>query len=609
MFAPGGYVGVDIFFVISGYLITSILVRDISNGRFSLSTFYERRCRRILPPLVVVLLGTIALAYIYLLPVDLIDYAKSLCATVFSASNIYFWTKESYFSASGPLLHTWSLSVEEQFYVVFPLFLATVYRYKRDWMARAIVVVAILSFCLSVYSQYRWPTTNFYMPTTRAWELMVGSIVALRAFPHPEKPLTRAMIAALGLASMLVPILTYTAATPFPGLAALPPCLGAALVIISGEGEKPTWLGSILSLRPIVFVGSISYSLYLVHWPLIIFGEDGFLHFVSLSHRVNLLIFIATCLALASLMYYFVENPFRAKKILGSKPSILIASGIGIAAIAAVGLSMLALHGMASRYPPEALKIARWYRDPSEIAQFRQGTCFVAFPEPYSEYSPATCLHLDPQRKNVLLMGDSHAAAAWAALSADIAPANLLQATASNCKPFLLKGARTDCAQLMAYVFGQFLPRNKVDAIVVTARWKDSDLVELAHLADWAHKNNTPLIVLGPAVEYDAPLPVLLAYGIRAHDAGLANKHRITLIDGLDKQMQTDAANLWHVPYISLVNATCTAGTCVETVPEHGAAGGDSVPMLFDHDHYTQTGAAYIFACLRQSGQLDAVPR
>jgi peptidoglycan/LPS O-acetylase OafA/YrhL len=233
----GGFIGVDVFFVISGYLISSVILSEIASSQFSLFSFYERRIRRIVPALVVMLLATSFLAYRYLLPVEMEDFAKSLVASIFSQSNFYFWSQSGYFDAPAalkPLLHTWSLAVEEQFYVFFPLFLLAIRRFFPTRLRLSIVLIAILSFVASAIGAYLYPNSTFYLAPTRAWELLLGTLLSLKLFPEISGAVWRNGSTIAGITSILLAAVFFSSSTAFPGLAALAPCLGAALIIAGG---------------------------------------------------------------------------------------------------------------------------------------------------------------------------------------------------------------------------------------------------------------------------------------------------------------------------------------------------------------------------------------
>ncbi len=331
----GGFIGVDIFFVISGYLITTIIVREIELNDFSLIKFYERRIRRILPALLVVVAFTVAVCAIMYDAEKFRQFGKSVIATTLFASNINFWQESGYFDAPSrlkPLLHTWSLAVEEQFYIVFPLFMAALYRYARKPAPAILMGTAALSLGLGIFTMTTDPSAAFYLAHLRAWELLVGGILALNLIPAGVGKTQRNVIGLVGLAMIAFPIFQYTDNTNFPGISALPPVLGAALIIFSGL-EGKSLAGRLLSFPPLVFIGKISYSLYLWHWPLIIFAKY---YMIRQMTSVETWILIAATLIVSTLSWRFVETPFRSKQFLSTRQ---------IYAFAAVGMAMMLFAG------------------------------------------------------------------------------------------------------------------------------------------------------------------------------------------------------------------------------------------------------------------------
>ena len=278
----GGFVGVDIFFVISGYLICGMIDADIRNGSFSLANFYKRRILRILPALFVMFLVTSVLAAIYCLPVELVDYARSLASAVASVSNVYFAQTAGYFDAPAetkPLLHTWSLGVEEQFYFAAPLLMLLVHRFLPKRTGLLFALVAVVSFAGALAMSARNPAFAFYLAPFRAWELALGALLSVEFLPVPESAFWRnasgvsgllLLLGVIGFGSSAMPLLAMT------GLAAV----GTMLVIASSE-RAVSVVGRLLSLRPFVFIGLISYSLYLWHWPLTVFQRTDAIFFTE----------------------------------------------------------------------------------------------------------------------------------------------------------------------------------------------------------------------------------------------------------------------------------------------------------------------------------------
>ncbi|TVO74821.1 acyltransferase family protein [Sedimenticola selenatireducens] len=345
----GGYIGVDIFFVISGYLITSIIVAEISKQQFSLINFYERRARRILPALSLVLLFTTIAAFI-LMPADLLkSYSQSLVSVATFSSNIFFYLTSGYFSTVSdekPLLHTWSLAVEEQYYIFFPILLMLLWSAGKKNIISILVVISLISLFLSQYlSTKGWVDENFYLIFSRAWELLFGSLVAFMNLKTiSTTKLTREIIGLLGLLLILVSILFFDAQTPFPSFFTLTPVLGTCFIIIFGKSD--TFVGRFLSTRLFVSVGLISYSLYLWHQPLFAFLRLKTIGEPSTPMLVSAI--IATFI-LSYLSYRFIEKPFRSKTSFNRK-AIFQYSAASIILVLSVGLSGHLYQGFQGRF-------------------------------------------------------------------------------------------------------------------------------------------------------------------------------------------------------------------------------------------------------------------
>lgn len=334
----GGYVGVDVFFVISGYLITSIILKEKEAGSFTIAGFYERRARRILPALFFVLLACLPFAWFWLLPHELKDFGKSIIAVSLFASNFLFWKESDYFAADAeslPLLHTWSLAVEEQFYVIFPLLMILFWALGKRWLVGIIGLIGLLSLGLTEWGWRHFPEANFYLIPTRAWELMIGSLSAFYLL-HKEQPGgTIGQLASFtGLALILYAIFFLDRSMPFPSLYALAPTLGTVLIILFAT--PATIVYKLLSLRLMVGIGLVSYSAYLWHQPLFVFAR---IQSVEEPGLWLILVLSIAALVLAYISWRFVERPFRQRRRFTRKQiftsgfvtSILfIAAGIGL---------------------------------------------------------------------------------------------------------------------------------------------------------------------------------------------------------------------------------------------------------------------------------------
>jgi peptidoglycan/LPS O-acetylase OafA/YrhL len=600
----GGFVGVDVFFVISGYLISSIILSDLDTSRFSIASFYERRIRRIFPALFVMLFATAVLAYKFFLPSEFVDFGKSLLASTFSFSNLYFLQHSSYFDAPAamkPLLHTWSLAVEEQFYVFLPLFLIGIRKFFPSKQRLIIIVVALLSFCVSAVGAFHNHDATFYLAHTRAWELLLGTLLAMDCFPAVSGALWRNLAASWGVASIFLAGFLFNSATPFPGAAALLPCVGAALIIAAGK-TGPTLVGRALSFRPVVFVGMISYSLYLWHWPLIVFQGTDALLINGLSPKLTKVVIIFASFVLATLSWKFVEQPFRARRFGISRASVFGLASVAAGLLLILGAGILGTKGFPSRYPEEAVKVASFLEntDATTDAQYRVGSCFLTSKNVFQDFKPSVCLQESDRMRNVLLLGDSHAAQLWFGLSSVFTDVNLMQATASGCKPTLDQSHSVErkCSRLMEYIFSDYLKTHHIDTLIIAARWDGADLQPLQRTLTWVHSLGIEVVLFGPIIQYDSALPRLLATSIRSNDAAIPALHRVAYYESLDAEMSRLVLTAPGVRYISYFKMLCPQSACLEYA-------GAGVPLQSDYGHLTSRGSLLVATKIREAGGLN----
>ena len=344
----GGFVGVDVFFVISGYLITTILIEDIENKRFSIINFYERRARRILPALYIVVITTAIASTLILYPEQLKSFGKSLISTPLFSANFYFWSERGYFGKSSelkPLIHLWSLAVEEQFYIVFPIILLLLAKFRKS-----LYLLLTLGFLLSLASSYYVTKvhfdTAFYFPFTRAWELVFGSFAALimTRYKRINSTALAEVATGVGLSLVIFSYLNFDSTTPFPGVHAFIPVFGTFLFIISASSSR--WIKGIFSLKPIVYFGLLSFSLYLWHQP--IFALTRHLNIFE----ENLLLITLCTILLSYLTFNYVEAPFRNREFFNRKVVFLLSTTVGILIVIG-GLVVVSNDGFPGRFPPE----------------------------------------------------------------------------------------------------------------------------------------------------------------------------------------------------------------------------------------------------------------
>ncbi len=400
----GGFVGVDVFFVISGYLITRIVVAEIEDGTFSFVRFYERRARRLLPTLTVVLAAVFLAALAIMTPQDMQEVSKSIVYALAFVANLYFAEQGGYFSPSldaAPLLHTWSLAVEEQFYLAWPILCLLIHRVAPRRMLAAALALLGVSFAVSVVILAREPVAAFYYPHTRFWELLAGCVLAL-AVPAPRRAVTASVAGLLGLALIAISVVTYDDVMPFPGAAALVPVLGAALVIWSGGAATHGLAARALSWRPLVFVGLVSYAWYLWHWPLLVLYRYG-AEREPTALEAGLL--IAASFALAVLSWRYLEQPVRRGLWWKPRPFAVKTAAAAVAGLAIMAGAGYASQGFIAHYPAPMRDLTR----KALTVRAKDRPC----PRPSAERIAAgeLCTVWDggPAALAILLWGDSHA--------------------------------------------------------------------------------------------------------------------------------------------------------------------------------------------------------
>jgi len=598
-FITGGFVGVDIFFVISGFLISSAILTEIKEGKFSIVSFYERRIRRIFPALVFMLLLTTAAAFRFLLPSELKGFSQSMGATILSLSNVYFWQVSDYFAQTAeqqPLLHTWSLSVEEQFYVFFPLVLITCYKFIPRRINAILIGGALWSFALSAYYAFNNPTEAFYLPHSRAWELLIGSILATGSMPRLASRGLNEMAALSGLLMIAVAILKFSTVTIWPGVNALLPCVGAALLIQYGPG---TITSRALSFPPFVFVGLTSYSLYLFHWPLFFFQKNFMILPAGLTGPVSKVLLLTMSVAMAAFSWWFVERPFRYGRYRPGPRMLFLTFAGSVAGFLLVAILIQSRDGMPGRFSPEAIRMGEFVTYDA-TSDYRRGVCFatseVNDPPAYAELNIKKCLEKSLTKKNYLLMGDSYAADLWYGLSNSLKDVNLLQATGAGCKPLLetANPATTTskrCLKLMSYLFNDFVPHEKFDAVLIGGSWDPGDLGKIERTLEWFQSRIIPIVLFGPKVTYDAPLPRILAAAIERREQNAADKHRLPVFENLDKKF-SEIANRRGIKYVSYFELLCSERHCISQ-DDYGH------PLTSDRSHLNRWGSTVIGSKLR----------
>jgi peptidoglycan/LPS O-acetylase OafA/YrhL len=578
----GGFVGVDVFFAISGYLITGILQAELDAGRLSIAEFYNRRVRRIFPALFVVHIFCLAASAIMLFPTEAKAVGHDVLWSLAFVSNVVFARAGGYFDQASkvdPLLHTWSLSVEEQFYIVLPLLLWLLSRLRPRVRLIVLAGIGVLSFVACQKMVGVDARRAFYFVQYRAWELLAGSLLALGAIPSVRGRIAAEVLGLAGISLIFFAIFSIRSSTPFPGYWAIPPCLGALAILHSGA-QVETLTSRLLGAAPLRLIGLVSYSFYLWHWPAIALYNT---RHDEMTTGARFLILGLTLLA-SVLSYRYVERPFRSKPYRRSARTTLLIAATGMASVAALALVVPVA---AARLKPQSELADAALRYLKYDADVRQGTCFL-----FSGFDDAAlfrkdlCLQMHPGRRSFLVMGDSHAAhfaPAFAALRPDI---DVLQATASGCEPVRGGGGAKRCTELFSYIFEQFLPGQHVDTVVLAGRWPRATLPALQETITYLRPHVGRVVVLGPVVEYNRPFPELLASSITDHYPALIGHHLVPAQRATDRLFARRLASS-GAEYYSVYEATCPHGDCTLW-----AAPG--VPMQYDEHHLTLRGAELV---------------
>lgn len=467
-FFSGGFIGVDVFFVISGYLITTIIHDEIKNSSFSIVSFYERRARRILPALFFVMMVCVPFAWLWLLPSQYKDFSRSIVAVNLFSSNILFWRESGYFAAAAelkPLLHTWSLAVEEQFYLVFPLFLLLFRKFRDKFLLILLMVIVLLSLVASEYAAKNDPAGNFYLLPTRAWELGVGAVLAIRApFWSSGKKSIAQVLSFLGLGMIVYSVIGFDETVPMPSVFGLIPVIGSALIIAYSSHQNV--VGRILGWKPVVGIGLISYSAYLWHQPLFAFARIRV--FGELTPEIYLALSFFSLL-LAYFTWRYIETPFRNKKKFNR---FQIYSGVAVVSLLLISFGLVGYlkAGFPARFPNEVFS----YADVSNDVPSRRDIC-LSSAKKYLKPPQEACVYSSQFDVKVAIWGDSHAESITDALAKNLSAekTGLIQLTYLGCPPVVgyKRSDKNDkCNQFNRETL-EYIINSRIQAVVLLARW------------------------------------------------------------------------------------------------------------------------------------------
>ena len=602
----GGYVGVDIFFVISGYLIMSIILVEKESGKFSLINFYERRVRRILPCLYFVTAVCIPFALIWMQPNDMRNFSDSLMVVPVFASNILFWRDQLGYSPAAaqlkPLLHTWSLAVEEQYYLLFPIFILTIWRYCRSWMIGVLVVTAGFSFAAAQWGAYNKPVANFLLLPTRAWEFAIGAIIALYLWKHKKKIIisdgANQVLSIAGLFFIFYAICVYDKNTPFPSLYALIPTIGAALIILFATSR--TIVGSFLGTKPLVGIGVISYSAYLWHQPLFAFSRH--IIFSSEPSQALLIILSLFTLLLAYFTWRFVEQPFRNKELTSKKTMLLLASSFSVGFII-IGAFGHISNGFIGRYTYQEQELLL-STEPSNVngIMYAHGLnkCFL-LQGTIADLFDEKCLSSKSINPRVVIFGDSHAAHLSSGIRYRFERSGYRvdQWTMPGCSTFFLRASKdVPCRKLFDEFISKVIPTlTSSDIIVISANWSlaptiISDSAFTTALKDAFERlqvTSAKIIVVGPTPSFTkAPQAITVRLNISLQKTIYLEE--VNQLEHLNSLIE-DAANEASIQYFSPIKIMCKReNTNMCLVKNEGFF------LYLDHGHLSKYGSIYLIS-------------
>jgi peptidoglycan/LPS O-acetylase OafA/YrhL len=609
---PGGFIGVDIFFVISGYLISRIIFNAVDAGTFEFSDFYGRRIRRIFPALSIVLLACLVAGYVLSFPDVLAALGLHVAAGALFLSNVMLWTESGYFdadSATKPLLHLWSLGIEEQFYLLWPVLILLIGRNCRNRLL-ALLLIMGCSFTLNILLVASHPVSAFYLPMTRFWELLVGATLSYLTQGRCLAPSSRwsawmdairgrqyvgTLVGLTGAAAIGLGLLLLRDTDPFPGWRALLPTLGAALLILAGPAS---WVNRrILRSRVAVAIGLISYPLYLWHWPMLVF-PSGALGGLPRTLRI---VSVTASILLAWLTYTIIEKPVRRAR---NRSRLTMGLTVGMAMLGAVGFAVHSSQGLPQRYPL-ALRQVALADQQFDYAAYREGRCFLQPTQAAGDFA-AECVG-PPEgagQRLVVLWGDSHAASLYPGLRSLIArqglPLRLAQFTAAACPPVVdfQMAKRPNCrAENDATL--RFIEREKPDAVILLAAWsfysgKEYELLEMSRIKATIARIRAAgvqnIVLVGPLPRWLEHQPnVALREWNSTHSVVTRSKlnfdQSVVETDGAMRDALGGVAQ-----YVSPLESLCDRQGCQILVRDADAWW----PVAWDDAHLTQPGSELV---------------
>ncbi len=602
----GGFVGVDVFFVISGYLITSIILIEKQKGNFTLGNFYERRIRRILPALFFVMGIYFVFAWFWMMPDSLKRLSQSFMYVSVFASNIFFWRTKGYFDPETelfPFFHTWSLAVEEQYYLFFPLFLLITWRFGKRWIVVILSVVAIISLAVTQWGSSNMPAATFYLLPTRGWELLVGSFIAFYCSSKKltrnereliaEESLVNQIAGFIGLFLIAYAVFVFDESIPFPSLYALVPTMGAALIILFATEQ--TYVGKMLGFKGAVGIGLVSYSAYLWHQPLFAFARLYWLEEPSVILSLQL---IASTFALAYLTWKYIEAPFRNKDCINRKNLYVTLVSVSILVLA-MGFFGWTKNGFIERFSEDEKRLLSFSNYDFKRA-YRQGVCSLDLDQSYLNFGKGCVPASSNVGTSIFVWGDSHAAAMSSGFQ-NLVPSSLIQYTASACPPVaeVTFPSRPYCSDINDFVLEE-IGRLHPMVVIMQANWRlhflensQIDMEEnlLKTILKIKKISKYSLVyITGNVPQWLNPLPVILVR--KKIDLNQISNVGVSLIAELRREdtRLKKIATASGATFISILDLLCKEGACQGVVPFRKRY----EPLAWDGSHLTEAGAVWL---------------
>jgi peptidoglycan/LPS O-acetylase OafA/YrhL len=577
----GGFVGVDVFFVISGYLITTIILGELEQGKFSIANFYERRARRILPALFLVMFICIPFAWLWLFPSDMKGFSKSLVYVSIFASNFLFLRESGYFDAAAelkPLLHTWSLAVEEQYYILFPLFLMLFWKLGKRWILITLGLAFVVSLGYAQWAVLMKPSAAFFLLLTRAWELLTGAFAAFylsQANRNNWSKELSELCGWLGVSLIIFSVLTYSKATPFPGLYALVPTVGSVLIILFATQE--TTVGKFVGNKVFVGVGLISYSAYLWHQPLFAFAR----HAGTIDSEILIYLSFVSFL-LAYLSWKFVEVPFRNKERI-SRRTIFIFAICGSLFFFCLGTFGSKNNGDIGQlnakqktflaYFENDFPAWRYFIKQGIPEKFREDCNFYNLSEnlngnstsvPLERISESCYTRSQQKSKVVFIWGDSHAQQLYYGLSNELPKDfEVLQVASSGCKAsFIANESKVNYCEHSNWFAYNIIQKLKPEVVIIGQNL-EHDILTMKNISEKLKSVGVDRVIFtGPSPHWIPSLPVVLARNLaNVPERTFSGVDRGVL--ELDKKLKIQSDNLRNFDYVSLVDFFCNKQGCL----------------------------------------------